>query len=127
MSYIICFWDKSKIQITDQTAEKLKEAIKKGEIKTFELEDNLYSVNGVEKIIHKGYAFDVFPAEYEYLKSLEDHLSKEEMENLVAKLEAPTDSSLAFDNWKKLTSNENFQDWVKMSKEERMKFLPPKL
>ena len=72
MSYIICFWDKSKIQVSDEVGEKLKVIRAEGIIKTFELGPGQYSIRGVDKIIPKADAFDVFPSEWEYLKSLED-------------------------------------------------------
>jgi len=72
MSYIICFWDKSKLQVSDLTAKILKQAISEEVIKTFEIVDSLYAVGGVEKIIPKDEAYEVFPAEFERLKSLED-------------------------------------------------------
>lgn len=74
MSYIICFWDKSKIQVTNTMGEKLKEAIRTESIKTFDLGGNLYAVGGVEKIILKSDAFDVFPSEWEQLKNMEDKM-----------------------------------------------------
>ena len=72
MSYIICFWDKSKLQVSDETAEKLKAAISAEQIKTFELGAGLYAVGGVEKIITKDQAYDTFPTEFALLSSLED-------------------------------------------------------
>jgi hypothetical protein len=72
MSYIVCFWDKSKLQVSDETAEKLKEAILNDTIKGFELGAGFYSVGGVEKIINKERAYNVFPTEYELLSSLND-------------------------------------------------------
>lgn len=72
MSYIICFWDKSKIQVDEETGVKLKEAISAETIKTFELNASLYSVAGIEKIIPKDEAFDVYPLEWELLKKMND-------------------------------------------------------
>lgn len=72
MSYIICFWDKSKLQVSDETGAKLQAAIISESIKNFKLGANLYAVGGVEKIIDKYTAFDVFPSEYEMLNGLED-------------------------------------------------------
>lgn len=80
MSYIICFWDKSKIQVTDETGEKLKKAILDNSVKNFILSDNLYSISGIEKIIDKYTAYETFPTENEYLKELENSLTKEEVE-----------------------------------------------
>ncbi len=80
--YIICFWDKSKIQVSEETGENLKEAIQAGEVKFFELNNSLYSIAGIEKIISKHEAYESFPTEYEYLKNLETRESyKEFMEN----------------------------------------------
>ncbi len=72
MSYIICFWDKSKLQVSDETAEKLKVAISAEQIKTFELGQNLYAVSGVEKIITKDDAYTTFPTEGQQLQDLTD-------------------------------------------------------
>ena len=72
MSYIICFWDKSKLQVSDDTAKKLEQAIMVGDIKNFKLGDNLYAVAGVEKIITKEDAYEVFPTEFERLQNLAD-------------------------------------------------------
>lgn len=78
MSYIICFWDKSKLQVSTKTGERLKQGVKSGDIKNFELEGGLYSIAGIEKIITKGQAYETFPTEGEYLKELEDTASDEE-------------------------------------------------
>lgn len=72
MSYIICFWDKSRIQVSDEVGDKLKEAILTESSKGFELGSNLYMNSGVEKIITKQEAFAVYPAEWEHLKEMED-------------------------------------------------------
>lgn len=72
MSYVICFWDKSKLQVTDTVGKKLQDAIMSEEIKNFKLGENLYAIGGVEKIISKDEAYNVFPGEYEVLNSLED-------------------------------------------------------
>jgi len=74
MSYLICFWDKSKIQVEDSVAEKLKAAIKANAIKNFELGPNFYAVGGIEKIITKEKAFEAFPAEWEQLQHMTDEL-----------------------------------------------------
>lgn len=72
MSYIICFWDKSKLQVTDEVGEKLKEAIRTESIKTFELGSSMYAVGGVEKIIPKEEAYNTFPEQWEQFKQMED-------------------------------------------------------
>ena len=72
MSYLICFWDKSKIQVNEETANKLKYAISNKLIDNFTIGDSLYAVGGVEKIIPKYEAFDIFPSEFESLKAMED-------------------------------------------------------
>jgi len=72
MSYIICFWDKSKIQVSDLVGEKLKEAVRTQSIKTFEIGASLYSVGGIEKIITKEEAWEAFPMDWERLKDMED-------------------------------------------------------
>ncbi len=83
MSQIICFWDKSKIQVDDNTGGKLKAAIVAQTIKNFVLDGNLYAVGGVEKIIDKNEAFNVFPTEWEQLSNMEDRLpTKETMQAL---------------------------------------------
>jgi hypothetical protein len=71
MNYIICFWDKSKIQITEEMANLLKEAIKNESIKSFTIEDSLYAVGGVEKIIPKDEAYRVFPEQNEIFQRME--------------------------------------------------------
>ena len=72
MSYIIVFWDKSKIQVNDIIGEKLKLAVKAGQLKNFELGDSLYAISGIEKIIPKDEAYIVFPADTEYLSDMND-------------------------------------------------------
>lgn len=72
MSYIIAFKDKSKLQIEDHMAKVLMEAILEGEIKNFELGGELYSVSGIDKIVSKQRAYDIFPTDWEYLQTLED-------------------------------------------------------
>lgn len=78
MSDIICFWDKSKIQVTAETGKKLKQAILDNSVKTFMLSDNLYSIAGIEKIVDKGTAYSIFPTENDYLKELSNDLTSEE-------------------------------------------------
>lgn len=77
-TYIICFWDKSKLQVSWETGEKLKEIILNNSAKNFMLFDNLYSIAGIEKIIDKDTAYEVFPSEYEFLKNLETSFTEEE-------------------------------------------------
>ena len=72
MSYIIAFWDKSKLQISDEIAKKLQQAITGKLIDNFMIADNFYAVGGVEKIISKTDAYNVFPNETELLKNMED-------------------------------------------------------
>jgi hypothetical protein len=83
MSYIVCFWDKSKLQVSDEVGEKLQIAKISNEVKDFYLDKGLYSFSGIDKIIPKYDAFDIFPSEFEFLKSMEDKTS-----NLL-KLEKP--------------------------------------
>lgn len=78
MSYIICFWDKSKIQVTDEIGKKLKTAWRDQSIKTFELEENIYALNALEKIITKEEAYNVFPAEWRQLGDLKDRVPTKE-------------------------------------------------
>ena len=78
MSYIVCFWDKSKLQVSDEVGIKLQEAKKSKSIENFELDSGLYSLSGVDKIITKDRAYEVFPTEFEYLQSLEDCLTSED-------------------------------------------------
>lgn len=82
MSYIICFWDKSKRQVSNEVGEKLKEAISSESIKTFEFGNSLYVVAGVEKIIPKISAYEVFPTEYAFLQSMEDEHTTEDLISL---------------------------------------------
>lgn len=77
MSYILCFWDKSKIQVSDSVGNKLKEAIRSESIKTFELGSSLYSISGIEKIIPKDEAWTTFPTEWESLKDMEERIPSE--------------------------------------------------
>lgn len=72
MSYLIIFKDRSKIQVSDETAKKLKIIMRNPEHKTFELADSLYTISGVDKIIPKAEAYDIFPMEWESLKKMED-------------------------------------------------------
>jgi hypothetical protein len=72
MSFIIAFWDKSKLQVSNEIGEKLKSAIQNETLKTFSLNGNLYAIGGVEKIIDKSDAYDIFPADNEYLRKMED-------------------------------------------------------
>lgn len=83
MSYIICFWDKSKLQVSDQAGETLKTAIREKLIDVFEVDKGLYAVGGVEKIISKYEAFDIFPSEYALLSKMTDQNTE------MKKLEAP--------------------------------------
>lgn len=71
MNYIICFWDKSKIQITEKMAIKLQDAILNDTIKVFKVERSMYTVGGVEKIIPKEEAYIVFPEDNGYLQRME--------------------------------------------------------
>lgn len=80
MNYIICFWDKSKIQISEDMATKLKEAIQSELIKTFTIENSLYSVSGVEKIIPKDEAYQIYPEENYHLQEL---VTKQSSENFI--------------------------------------------
>lgn len=70
MSYIIAFKDKSKLQVEDETAKTLMDAILGGQLQHFELGGEMYSVSGVDKIISKDKAFDIFPSEWELLKGM---------------------------------------------------------
>ncbi len=70
-NYIICFWDKSKIQIAEDMAIKLMAAIEAETIKTFSIDGNLYATGGVEKIIKKEEAYQAFPDDNERLQRME--------------------------------------------------------
>jgi len=72
MSYIICFWDKSKIQIPDELAKKLMGAIQAEEIKHFTLNESLYFIGSVEKIIPKEEARRAFPDDWGYFNEMVD-------------------------------------------------------
>lgn len=90
MSSIICFWDKSKLQVSDTIANKLKIAIKDGSIKYFNLEGNLYAVGGVEKIITKDKAFEIFPDEWQQLSGMKDSKGTDnliQLQNNITQLE----------------------------------------
>ncbi len=70
-NYIICFWDKSKIQINEEMAKKLMDAILNDTIKVFTIDDNMYATGGVEKIIKKEEAYLIFPDDNEKLQRME--------------------------------------------------------
>lgn len=72
MSYVICFWDKSKVQVEDNVADVLKKLILAEQIKNFELGQNMYAVSSVEKIITKQDAYDTFPDQWQQLQDLTD-------------------------------------------------------
>lgn len=74
MSYIICFWDKSRVQVSDETGDQIKNAILTESSKGFELGRNLYMNSSVEKIITKEEAYNVYPADFEQLSKLEDNI-----------------------------------------------------
>ena len=74
MSYVICFWDKSKIQVSEETGEKLKALVLSNQVKGFEIGGNLYMISGIEKIITKDSAYDFFPKEFSLLQEMEDEL-----------------------------------------------------
>lgn len=108
--YIICFWDKSKIQVSYETGEKLKSALRSGEIKTFEIGNDFYMVSGIEKIITKYKAYDVFPEQFELLKEM----SSEEI-NSIPKLESPKfePTEQTFNNWKRIHPYLGYEDYLK--------------
>jgi hypothetical protein len=70
-NYIICFWDKSKIQISEEMGIKLIKAIQTETIKTFQIDKSLYAVGSVEKIIPKEEAYLIFPDDNELLQRME--------------------------------------------------------
>lgn len=72
MSYMIIFWDEQRIQVKDETAAKLQTAIQQGIISHFQLGASLYSVKGVNKIVPKYEAYDIFPEDYESLQRMVD-------------------------------------------------------
>lgn len=82
MSYIICFWDKSKVQVSDILAVKLMNGIEAGDIKNFILNESLYAVGGVEKIIPKEEARQSFPADWEYFNTMDDAKSSQDFQKL---------------------------------------------
>lgn len=82
MSYIIIFWDKSKLQVSKEVGDKLKEAIQSEAIKTFTLGQSLYSVSGVEKIVPKTEAYNLYPDQWELLKNLEEVRPSNELKQL---------------------------------------------
>ncbi len=69
--YIIEFWDKSKIRITEDMATNLKAAIQADSIKHFMLDSSLYAVSGVEKIIPVEEAYLVYPEENQRFQTME--------------------------------------------------------
>lgn len=108
--YIICFWDKSKIQVSYETGEKLKSALRSGEIKTFEIGNDFYMVSGIEKIITKYKAYDVFPEQFELLKEM----TSEEISS-IPKLESPkfTPTEITFENWLKIHPGKTKDDYLR--------------
>lgn len=78
MSYIVCFWDKSRLQVSDDMGEKLKFAKENKTHEVFTLQGSQYSITGIDKILKKNKAFDVFPADWDYLKNLTDELPEQE-------------------------------------------------
>jgi len=77
--YIICFWDKSKIRVTDKIGESLKQAIHAGMISYFELEQSLYAVKSVEKIIPVEEAYKSYPEENEKFQRMDVKQSNEDI------------------------------------------------
>lgn len=84
MSYIIVFWDNSRLQVSDEIGVKLKQAIRKEAIKTFELGNSLYSVSGINKIIPKKEAYTTFPSDWGFLNAMIDALPSKEVISLEA-------------------------------------------
>ncbi len=82
MSYIICFWDKSKIQVSEDLAKKLMGAIQAEEIKHFTLNESLYFIGSVEKIIPKEEARRAFPQDWEYFNEMSDAKSGQDYNKL---------------------------------------------
>lgn len=74
MSYIICFWDKSRVQVSDEAGDQIKNAILSESSKGFELGRNLYMNSAVEKIITKEEAYNVYPADWDALTKMEDNI-----------------------------------------------------
>ncbi len=72
MSYIICFKNKAKIQVDEITGVKLKEAKANQTAETFEIENDLFSLSGIDMIVNKTNSFNYFPFDWELLKSMED-------------------------------------------------------
>lgn len=85
MSFIIVFWDKAKLQISDEAAENLMAAIQAETIKTFTLDRSLYSVSGVNKIIPKEEARRSYPDDWGYFNEMVDALPGQDFIQLVAK------------------------------------------
>lgn len=108
--YIICFWDKSKIQVSYETGEKLKSALRSGEIKTFEIGNDFYMVSGIEKIITKYKAYDVFPEQFELLKEM----ASEEI-NSIPQLESPKfiPTEITFENWLKIHPGKTKDEYLR--------------
>lgn len=82
MSYIIVFWDKSKLQISDEMATRLMGAIQSGELKHFGLNQSLYSIAGVDKVITKEEARRVFPEDWVQFNGMEDSKANEDFAKL---------------------------------------------
>ena len=58
--------------MADETARKLQLAIQAGQISHFQLGDGLYAVKGVNKIVNKHEAYEIFPEDYESLREMRD-------------------------------------------------------
>jgi len=84
MSYILVFWDKAMLQISDEAAKTLMTAIQAETIKTFTLDQSLYSVAGVNKIIPKDEARKSYPDDWTYFNEMEDAKPGQDFTQLVA-------------------------------------------
>ena len=77
MSYLLIFWDGQRIQVSDQIAERLKILRREG-VESFELGSGSYAMKGINKIVHKQEAYNIFPGDYESLREMEDTNSADE-------------------------------------------------
>lgn len=72
MSYIAICWDGEKIQLNDEMGEALQKAKREGVVATVQIGKNCYSVAGINKVIEKDKAYQVYPDEWDFLSRMQD-------------------------------------------------------
>lgn len=74
MSYIIGFFNKSKIQVSDEVGIKLQDHWLNGDLKAFRVNGEAYAFSGIEAIVSKDKAYAIFFKDFEQLNQMEDEL-----------------------------------------------------